>query len=177
MKNRTRLIFFIPLVFFISFGVWNYYYGWNPPEFSPELFHSVNADIITVKHPGSYEIYHNLILNGRIMYMEIKDNQLQLYLEGIIPLRVNCVFTPQALQLRIGDLVYLKGFSFFYFNTNLQLNTDLLEGYFLATDVHKQESYSLYLSLFGLAIVLGVLFTLFIMKKDFSFIRRGEENA
>ncbi|MHA1301146.1 MAG: hypothetical protein ACTSO9_17130 [Candidatus Helarchaeota archaeon] len=178
MKKRTRILFFIPLLLFISFGVWNYYYGWRPPEFSPELFHTVSVDTITIKHPGSYEMYFNLILNGRIIFMEIVDNQLQLYLQGVIPIRINCCFIPQAYQYSIGDTVYLKGFAYFYFNTSLKPNSNFLDGYFLATEGHKHTSYSLYLSIGGLAIVLIVLFSIFKMKKDFSFIRReGDSDA
>jgi hypothetical protein len=177
LKNRTRVLCFIPLILFMSFGVWNYYFGWRPPEFSPELFHDVSADAITIKHPGSYEVYFNLILNGRIIWMEIMNDQLQLYLQCIIPLRVNCCFTPQAFQYGLGDIVYLKGFAYFYVNQSLSLNTRITDGYFLATESHELESYSMLISFSGLGIILLVLFTLFKMRKDLSFTRRGAEHA
>ncbi|MFX1449696.1 MAG: hypothetical protein ACFFCM_02565 [Promethearchaeota archaeon] len=174
MKKYNRIIYFIPLILFISFGIWNYYYGWHPPEFSPDLFHTVSVDLITIKHPGAYEVFHNLIINGRIIFFEFdKNNHLQLYLQGIIPLRVNCCFFPQALEYRIGDIVYLKGWSYFYFNRSLSLNSNILNGYFLAIDGHKHISYSLLISLLGLFIVLLVLFTTFKINRDLSFERRG----
>ncbi|MFX0139901.1 MAG: hypothetical protein ACFFDN_40040 [Candidatus Hodarchaeota archaeon] len=174
MRNRTRVICFIPLILLISFGVWNYYYGWRPPEFSPDLFHTVGADVITIKKPGTYEIFHNLIINGKIIYMDFIDGKVQLYLQGIIPLRVNCCF-PQALEYRIGDDIYLKGWSYFYFNTSLSLNSNILDGYFLAIEGHKLISYKFPISLIGLTLVLLILFTLFKMKRDLSFLRRGGE--
>ena len=176
MKKRTRILCFIPLLIFISFGIWNYFYGWTPPEFSPELFHTVSVDLLLIKHPGAYEVIHNLIIQGKIIYMNIIHSQLQLYLEGVIPLRVNCCFFPQAFQYRIGDTIYLKGFAYLYLNSNLSVNFDLSKGYFLATDGYKLTSYSLQISIGGLAIILIVLFTLFKIKPDLSFKRRGGED-
>lgn len=169
-------MFFIPLLLLISFGVWNYYNGWTPPEFSPDLFHTITPDVLIIKHPGVYEVFYNLIINGRIIYMEIIDNQLQIYLEGIIPIRVNCCYIPQVIQYKIGDTVYFKGFAYFYFNSSFSINLDITKGYFLATDGYKLVSYSLILSLGGLAIILLVLFSLFKMNRDLSFKRKEGGN-
>ncbi|NHI93500.1 MAG: hypothetical protein EAX96_13515 [Candidatus Lokiarchaeota archaeon] len=163
MKKLTRFFLLIsPLIIFglliIEYNVWR-------PPINPSITQPVSITILLEK-PDVYQAPMLLSINGDVKNRTNND----LFIIGLNNkvLRVNCSGL-NIEEIKPGMTLYIKGYSYYH---------DTSKNYFLAIEIYIFYSYSLYLSIPGLIIILIILFVVFKFNfKDFSFSRRkGEKN-
>ena len=162
MKKLLRVFLLLTPLILVGF-VFYQYYEWHPP-INPNITQPVSVETL-MGNPEVYKAPMNLVINGAV---HNKSGEI-IYLGGLHGafIKVNCT-NVNINNVDAGTDVYIMGYSFYH----------EADKYFLATDIHVQVSYSLYLSIPGAIIVLIILFAVFkFNKKDFSFSRRGEESV
>ncbi len=160
MKKIIRVFLLLSPLILVGFVIYQYY-EWHPPV-NPYITQPVSVDTLLEK-PEVYKAPMNLVVNGKVY--NISGNIIFLSgLHGSV-MKVNCT-NVNIDNVKAGSDVYIMGYSHYH----------EVDKYFLATNLHVQVSYSLYLSIPGAIIVLIILFGIFkFNKKDFSFSRRQEE--
>jgi hypothetical protein len=165
MRKILRVLFLLSPIIIVGFAVYENY-QWHPP-LNPNVPQPVSIEVL-LKHVDIYKAPMVLLIVGDVYNKSDGDEYIFLYGVDGGYFQVNCTGI-NISAIEPGMRLDLRGYSYY---------DDPTKEYFLATDIHIAVSYSMFLSLPGLLLILVILFVGFKFQiKDFSFSRKSEEGG
>lgn len=161
MNKVLRLVLILSPILILGLAIYDMQRPWQPP-IDPNTPQHISIGVL-LAHRDVYKAPMEVIINGDVYNKSLSGEFLFLYGGSNGYFEVNC----SQIDISIidgGMHVYIRGISYY---------DDPTKEYFLAEEIYRHESYSYYLSVPGLFLILIILFISFKFSlDDFSFSRR-----
>ncbi len=164
MNKIIRLLLLISPVLILGLAIYDMQMPWRPP-LDPNTPQYISIGTL-LDHPDVYKAPMEVIINGNTHNKSLSGDILFLYGGPDGYFKVNCSEIDIS-AIDGGMHVYIRGVSYY---------DDPTKEYLLAHEVYSHQSYSYYLSIPGVILVLIILFVGFKFSlDDVSFSRKSEE--
>ena len=164
MNKVIRLLLILSPALILGLAIYDMQLPWQPP-LDPNTPQSISISVL-LEHPDAYKAPMEVIINGDTHNKSLSGDILFLYGGPDGYFKVNCSEIDIS-AIDGGMHVYVRGVSYY---------DDPTKEYLLAKEVHPHQSYSYYLSIPGLILILIILFVGFKFSlDDYSFSWRSEE--